>query len=422
MAYKLVLPKFGMAMQRAKVIEWKKETGDYVKMEEAVLVVENEKLVNEIISMQAGVLLKKVALVGEDYLVGDTLAWLGAEGEIVGDDDPACAATHASEGAAAVTSVPDLSYAASEIKVELSATIGTAGQLDDAGGAAVSGRVSASPLAKKLAAELGVDYTQVPGTGAGGRIDKEDVLKYAEALREQGGERAQGPQTTVVPYTGMRKAIGDTLHGAWSAVPMVTHHVRADAGTLLDIRKRLNDGFEDKDMKYSVNDLLLALTAAALKKVPALNATFHDDGIHIHRHVNLGMAVALENGLVVPVIHNAEEKSVKEIRSEAGKLIADAKAGRLILDNVSNGTFTISNLGGYGSVDFFNPIINPPQVAILGVGRIADTVVPVDGEIKIRPLMGISLTIDHRAFDGAVAAVFMKELMALIEDPMQVLS
>ena len=451
MAYRLLLPRFGMAMQKAKAIEWKKEVGDYIEKEEAVLIVENEKLTNEIISMEAGILLKKVAIIGEDYLVGDVLAWLGAEGEKIEDG----AAEPAGVGPADATAIQEPVAEASE--------------------GINSGRVAVSPLARKLAAELGVDYTLIPGTGPGGRISKDDVLKYAESLKQQavaepagttssatvspapalsatavsaaararqafaavapeqnynaqiydavvsGGYAAVPGRDAIVPYAGMRKAVGDKMKNAWSETPMVTHHVTADAGALLEIRRQLNEGVEDKNLKFSVNDLLLKLTAAALQKMPVMNATFENDGIHIHKNVNLGVATALENGLIVPVIHEAEKKSFTEISAEAKEIIAAAKAGELTSDSVSGGTFTVSNLGGYGSVDFFTPIINPPQVAILGVGRTADTVVPVGGEIRIRPIMGLSLTYDHRAIDGATAAAFMKIMIALLENPLRTL-
>jgi pyruvate dehydrogenase E2 component (dihydrolipoamide acetyltransferase) len=443
MAYRLLLPKFGMAMQSAKIIEWMKEVGDYIEKEEAVLVVENEKLTNEICSMEAGVLLKKVAIVGEDYIVGDILAWLGEEGETVEDD------------AAAVPVKEETTVSAGTFtNTFAAASLATAAPRTDAAGANRSGRVAASPLAKRLAAELYMDLAQIPGTGPGGRIDKQDVLNYSESLKQQAASTPseppvpvappapsaspalsvppallapsalsaqEGASYTVVPYTGMRKAVGDNMQSAWTAVPMITHHVKADVGALMEIKKQLNDGIGENDQRISVNDMLLKLVAAALIKMPVMNATFEPDGIHLHRHVNLGMATALDNGLIVPVIHGAENKSLAEISEEAKALSAAARAGRLTPDNIAGGTFTVSNLGGYKSVDFFSPIINKPQVAILGVGRTVETVVPVGGEIGVRPLMGLSLTYDHRAIDGAVAALFMGEFMALLEKPLQAL-
>ena len=478
MAYKLVLPRFGMAMESAKVIKWKKEVGDFVNKEEAVLVVENEKLTNEIISMTSGLLLKKVARVGEKYLVGDVLAWLGAEGEVIEDEISAYATDGATAPApsapASAPSAPASSAPASSATPAPSAPTTNTTPSAAESEPERSSRIVASPLAKKLAAELGVDYTLVPGTGPGGRIDKEDVLNYVGSLKQTSSPTVRAPVAsamavteaalaaptasapavsdetasattasagdfTVIPYAGMRKAIGEKMQKAWLEIPMVTHHVRVDASALLEHRKQHSDGLGSKNPQHndagsqhsdtglqsggkehrlSLNDLLLKLTAAALIKKPAFNATFENNSTRIHKHVNLGIATALENGLIVPVIHNADEKSLAEISFEAKELKTAANAGLLTADNVTGGTFTVSNLGGYGSVDFFSPIINPPQVAILGVGRVVDMAVPVDGVVCIRPMMGLSLTYDHRAIDGATAAEFINEIMVMLEDPL----
>jgi pyruvate dehydrogenase E2 component (dihydrolipoamide acetyltransferase) len=219
----------------------------------------------------------------------------------------------------------------------------------------------------------------------------------------------------------MRRAVGENMLNAWTSIPMVTHHVSADVGELLALREKLNAEARDKSERISVNDLLLKLTAAALVKNPGINATFESGEIRVHKHVGLGMATALENGLVVPVIRRAEQKSLPEISREARQLAADARSGRLTYDDTQNGTFTVTNLGGYGSVDFFTPIINPPQAAILGVGRIRETAAPVNGELGIRPVIALSLTYDHRILDGAAAAAFMKDLTDLIDRPFRAL-
>lgn len=392
MAYKLLLPRFGMAMQAAKIIEWKKEVGDYIGKEEAVLAVENEKLTTEIVSMEAGVLLKKVAQVGKTYKVGDLLAYIGKEGEMVDNDE------RAQDNEMAATSA-----------VEAPVT----------GGSAKPDRAAASPLAKKMAAELNLDYTIIQGTGPGGRIVKDDVLNYSKSLKPTAAAVSSEGAYTVVQYTGMRKAIGDKMSGAGATIPMVTHHVKADTSELMKIRARLNEGIEDKKLRFSVNDMMLKLAAVALTKMPDLNATFEENEIHMHSRVDLGMATSIENGLIVPVIRGADSKSLADISSEAKALVAAARANRLTSDDVTGGTFTVTNLGGYDSVDFFTPMINPPQVAVLGIGRTVEEAVPVCGEIKIRLMTGLSLTYDHRVIDGAVAAGFMKILLVLFANPLQ---
>jgi pyruvate dehydrogenase E2 component (dihydrolipoamide acetyltransferase) len=222
---------------------------------------------------------------------------------------------------------------------------------------------------------------------------------------------------TETPYSGIRKAVGVNMLGAWTTVPMVTHHVKVDAGTLLDVREAINKGVEDKEERVTINDFLLKLTAAALKLMPAVNSSLDGDRIKVYHRVHLGMATALDGGLIVPVIRDADKKSLIQISGEAKDLAARARNGKLRPDDVAGGTFTISNLGGYGSVDEVTPIVNPPQAAILGVGRVVDTPVVYHGEIQARPMMTLSFTYDHRVIDGAVAARFIKILMDIIGNP-----
>jgi pyruvate dehydrogenase E2 component (dihydrolipoamide acetyltransferase) len=207
------------------------------------------------------------------------------------------------------------------------------------------------------------------------------------------------------------------MSAAWSAAPMVTYHAGADATNLTGFREMLNRDVTDKAERVSVNDLILKITATALKTMPVMNALLTDEGIVRHSGVQLGMATVIDGGLLVPVIRDADGKSLLEISREAKELAARARAGRLTPDETHGGTFTVSNIGGYGSVDFFTPIVNAPQVGILGVGRLTDTVVAVNGEMKIRPMLGLSLTCDHRVIDGAVAAEFMRILIRLLENP-----
>ena len=390
MAYELLLPKFGMAMESAKIIAWKKEVGDRIVIEEAVLTVENEKLTSDILSMVGGILLRKVAQVGEKYLVGDVLAYIGEPGETVEE------------------------YVQERGK-----------------------RVAASPLAKKIAETNGLDISKLTGTGPDGRIVKADVEKYlqeakptdtaAAALSEQTPLTMENKQMNAdyfdIPYTGMRQIIGNSMQNAWSTVPMVTHHVKADVCALLDVREAVNKDIGDGDdnVRVSINDIFLKLTAAALKKKPIVNSALVGDVIRVYKYVNLGIATALENGLVVPVIKDADKKSLLQLSCEAKSLINRARNGKLTPDDIAGGTFTVSNLGGYGSVDGFTPIINPPQAAILGIGRIVDTPVCHGVDVVIRPTVTLSFTYDHRIVDGAVAAEFIKILMGLLTNPIRAL-
>jgi pyruvate dehydrogenase E2 component (dihydrolipoamide acetyltransferase) len=397
MAVEILMPKLGLTMKAGTVVKWFKEEGDPVQANEPVLEIETEKLSHQIESPADGVLLKRIAVVGEKYPITFVVGYIGQPGEQI----PAGVAAGATAGASPVRE------ASPELRSVISASI-------------PGGRVFISPVARKLAAELGLDYKQIRGTGPSGRIVKADVQKYADERRAVPAVAAQtGPEEAdaIIPYIGIRRTIGSNMLQAWTTIPMVTHHVMADVGALLEYRALLNRGVTEKKDQISINDLLLKLTAAALAKMPIVNSSLTEAGIVLHKRVHLGMATALDNGLIVPVIRDAHRKNLIELSREAKDLAARARIRGLSLDELQGATFTVSNLGGYGSVDLFTPIVNPPQAAILGIGRVTDAAVAEDGEIKIRPRIGLSFTYDHRVMDGAVAAEFIRTLMQLLENP-----
>lgn len=392
MAVEILMPKLGLTMKTGTVLKWLKEEGDPVAEKEALLEIETEKLSHQIESPVDGVLLKKRAVPGEKYPVAFVVGYVGRAGEEL----PAEASSPASQPASAAVASPNTGPAPPVL---------TAGE-----------RVLISPVARKLAAQLGIDFTRIRGTGPNGRIVKADVQRYAdEKPAEASGAAAEAD--TVIPYSGMRRAIGENMLHSWRTIPMVTHQVSVCVSALTQLRALLNEGVADKNERVSVNDLLLKLTAAALEKTPMVNASFTEEGIVLHKRVHLGMATALDNGLVVPVIRDANHKSLLALSQEARDLAARARSGGLTPDELQGATFTVSNLGGYGSVDHFTPIVNPPQAAILGVGRTVDTPAVTDGGIGILPMMGLSFTYDHRIVDGATAAGFIKTLMQLLEHP-----
>jgi pyruvate dehydrogenase E2 component (dihydrolipoamide acetyltransferase) len=224
----------------------------------------------------------------------------------------------------------------------------------------------------------------------------------------------------VIPYAGMRLAIGRNMHRSWSEIPRVTLHSQVVVDELLSLRISINRGAEPME-RVSVTDLLIKAVAAAVKAVPEINSTFDGASITVHRRIHLGVAVALDHGLVVPVIRDAGEKSLSAVSRELKTLVHRAKAGTLTAAEMSGGTLTITNLGGYGSVDTFNPIINPPQAAIIGFGRSRPAPVVKDGALAAATVMSVSVTHDHRVLDGAPVASFMAALNALIEDPFRAL-
>ncbi|MGD0152286.1 MAG: dihydrolipoamide acetyltransferase family protein [Thermacetogeniaceae bacterium] len=378
MAEIIAMPKMGLSMKTGTVAKWLKNEGDSVKKGEAVVEVMTEKITNKVESPIEGVLLKVVAPKGAKLPIGGLIAVVGAAGEEIAD-----LLKGAPVAAAASTGTP-------------------AGE-----------KVKISPAARKLAEENGIDYQRLAGTGPEGRITREDVERAIVEGVPSADDRAT---LEAIPYEGMRKAIGDNMANSWTVAPKVTHHTSVDLSALLALRKKINNGVKDKD-KTSVTDLLVKAVARALEKKPGLNVTLDGEQIKILKEINIGVAVALADGLVVPVVRDADKKGLYEVGKEIRDLAKRARRNKLEPDEMTGGSFTITNIGAYGSVDWFTPIINQPESAILGIGRTVERPVVVDGQIAIRPLMGLSLAFDHRVVDGAPAAQFLGILIDLIENP-----
>jgi len=289
-----------------------------------------------------------------------------------------------------------------------------------------------------MAQEHNIDYARIQGTGPDGRITKEDIeaaLAFPAAapqapLPAAGFDAAPRPDGASWaaplpgsfeerPYSGVRRIIGDRMLESWSAAPKVTHHARADAKALLELRASINETLE-KEERVSVTDMLVKITAMALRQKLFMNVSLRGDRIVTFREVHLGVAVALEGALIVPVIRNADEKSLTRISRELKDLSRRARENALAPEEISGGTFTLTNLGGYRSTEFFTPVINQPESAILGVGRTNDMPVAMDGEVAVRPMTALSLAHDHRVIDGAPAAEFLALLIELIEHPFRV--
>ena len=399
MATPVTMPKLGLTMKNGTVSKWLKNEGDRVKKGEYLLEVTTEKITNKIESRVDGVLIKIIASKGAKLPIGALLAVIGEAGEditsIIAEASskvPAAAKADVSKAAAGATR-PALSAEARE-------------------------KIKISPAARKLAEENGIDFTLITGTGPEGRITREDVEKaIAEGIGVAEAEDADDRETVkIIPYEGMRQAIGENMAKSYTSNARVTHHVSVDMSGILALRKNINEGKNEKN-KISVTAILTKAVARALEINPCVNASFTGTEIKVWKDVNVGMAVALPEGLIVPVIRNANTKRLADVNKEIVDLAKRARKNKLNVDEMSGATFTITNLGGYGSVDHFTPIINPPEVAILGVGRTKEQPAIVNGQIVIRPLMGLSLVFDHRVVDGAPAAEWLALLIGLIENP-----
>ncbi len=411
MAFEVKMPQLGLTMEEGTVTKWVKQEGDTVKAGDVILEITTDKLTSEVESEHDGVLLKIVAQEGEDIPVKGLLAYIGEAGEQVGDAPAAKAEAPAAEAA---VPVPVAAPAAPVAPV-------------------AGGRIRISPLAKKTAAKLGVDYTTVAGSGPLGRIVQKDILAAAEAAKAAPAPAAQAaaekaaPKKTalemmdgdeVVKLAGMRKVVSERMTKSAQEIPTVTQNVRIDVTELMAFRKKINN---DLGVKYSLNDYVLKATAKALKNNKHILVSLDGDQIIKRAHVNIGMAVALEDGLIVPVIKDADKMSLGEISETARDLAERARTNKLSMDEYKGSTFSISNLGMFG-VETFNPIINQPDAGILGVCAVQDELVmDAEGNITKRQFMRISFTFDHRLIDGATAAKFELAIRDLMEHPMQIL-
>lgn len=413
MAFEVLMPQLGLTMEEGTVSEWKKHEGDTVKAGDVILEITTDKLTNEVTSEFDGTLLKIVAQEGEDVPVKGLLAYIGQPGEAVGGSAPAPAA--APEEAAPAAAAP----AAAPVPAP----------------AAVNGsRIRISPLARKTAAKLGVDYSHLTGSGSSGRITQKDILAAAEAKKnapaaaapaaapaakpaaKSGGlELMEGD--TVVKLAGMRKVVAERMWASHNEIPPVTQNIKVDVTALMKFRKML---LAETGKKYSVNDLILKATAKCLRQHPEMLVSYDGDRIIQRAHVNLGVAVALDAGLIVPVIRDADKMGLDALSAAAKDLAARAKENKLTPDEYKGSTFTVSNLGMFG-IETFTPIINQPDAAILGVCAIADELdMDEEGKLFKKQVMRLSVTLDHRLLDGAVVAKFEMDLRDLLQNPMQI--
>ena len=371
------MPKLGMAMKKGTLKRWLVAEGGAVEQGKPLLEVMTEKINAVVESPGSGVLGRVVAAPGTELPVGALLALIGGPADTFPPAEelggaPAVAPPSAASSAAAASEVP------------------------------------ASPAARRLARDLGLEIALVPPSAPGKRITTDDVEAFAAARAAV--PPAPGAAGRSIPFTGIRKVVAERLHDSLQSMAQVTISREADVTGLIRLRERLAPGFEAAGgIHLTYTDLLIDIVARLLTEHPQLNAALEGDAIVVSEAVHMGVAVALEDGLIVPVIREAHCRPLGEIARDRAELATKAQDGTLGLDEVEGGTFTISNLGAFGA-DSFTPIVNPPQCAILGVGRIVDKPLVVDGEVQVRPTMWLSLTFDHRLVDGAPAARFLQAL------------
>jgi pyruvate dehydrogenase E2 component (dihydrolipoamide acetyltransferase) len=397
MAFSVVMPALEMAQETGKLIAWRKKEGERVSKGEPLLEIETDKAVVEVEAPADGVLAGIKASEGEDIPVGKTIAWIVAPGEA----PPA-------ESDAPIPAARAGAQAKAEASRAESRREGTTTPTADA---------RTSPKARRLAKELGVDIARIHGSGAAGEILAWDV-QAAAAASAVAASRTR-PALEVPGAIG--RIMAERTTQSWTTVPhfFVTREI--DAKALNDYRDRIVGEIErSHQVRITHTDLLIAVVARVLLKHPRLNASWTAGGIRLHDHVNMGVAVAVNDGVVAAVIPNAQAAALGEIASQSREITDRARAGKLRPADIADATFTISNLGMY-QVDQFTAIITPPQAAILAVGAISDRVVATGGNPVVRPMMSLTLSCDHRVADGARAAMFLRDLAEGLRDPGAVL-
>lgn len=434
MAEKIIMPKQGLQMTEGTITKWLVKEGDKVEIGQPLFEMETDKNTIQIDSTAAGEVLKLVAKEDETVPITETIAIVGKKGEDFTDllpkkeekkpepapapaapaPAPAAKAAPAAPVADDVTPIaleggrifvtPRAKMTAERKNLDYKTVKGTgpSGLIIERDVLAAAA-VKASPVAKAIAARKGVSVTTVTGTGENGKIVKHDILS---------GDANLAREDKVIPISGMRKVIADNMMNSVQSMAHAYHKVAVD----MSQAKLIRAAFKKAEKKVSFNDIIIMALGRALQEHPRMNALVEDGKITEKGSVNIGIAVAVDNGLIVPTVRDMQNMTLGEIHDESARLIAKTKAGGLKKEDYSGGTFTVSNLGMFG-IDEFTAIVNPPQVGILAVGAMTDTPVVRDGQIVVRPIMNLVLTYDHRVIDGAPAAQFLSRVKELLENP-----
>ncbi len=439
----VILPKMGMTMTEGTLTRWLVEDGASVEAGQPLFEMETEKIDTEVEAPAAGIL-RHLAAADAVVAAGGIVGCILAPGEELPEEYAALAAEAQRRAAAPAAVAPPPPAAAApavarpfvpaspaarrlarELGVDLTAVSGSGpeGRVteDDVrrhAGRATAPAAAARPSlpARRLAERHGLDLASVEGKGPGGRIGKKDVERALGAKAAPAAVAAAPRPGQTVPFKGMRRTVAERMHQSLQTMAQLTMTTQADVTEAVRLREQLVQEWEPEGVRPTYTDFVLRAVAVALPEHPRVNATLEGDNIRLLSEVDLGLAVSLEEGLIVPVIHGADRLSLKEIARLSAELAAKARAGTLSVDEVSGGTFTVTSLGPYG-VDTFTPIVNPPQTAILGVGRIKEVAAFEGGRAVPRKALDLSLTFDHRLVDGAQAAEFLSRVRELLESP-----
>ena len=395
----IILPQWGMGMNDGEIIKWLKSVGDPVANGDQLVEIESAKVNAEVESTADGTLGRIDVEAGRIVDVGTVLGYVLEAGDSESDLPDVAPVVGSASTPAPVVAAKSPSVPSATPK---------------------GGKQVVTPRARRLAKEIGVDLANVTGTGPSGRVTEDDVKSAAESTSSAGTSNASLVESAVpvretIKLSGLRGTIARRMSES-ANVPTVTLTTTADVTDMIGYQRELVADWRPHKIRPQYQDLVIAATARALKDAPKANAHLIGDEVRILDEINVGVAMAVSEGLLVPVIKNADEKSLLEIAQNVRDLARKAKANSLSIDEMTNGTFSITNLNSYG-IDTFNPLLNPPEIGILGVGTIQETPVALDGEILVRSIANLSLSFDHRAWDGAPAAEFIQSIARLLSDP-----
>lgn len=408
--HEVIMPKLGLTMESGKIEKWHKKEGDKVKAGEVLFEVMTDKVTIEVESYDSGILRKILRAEEEEVPVTEVVAYIGEEDEEIPQAELELAAED-------------------KKKVEVKKAEEAAEKVKEVSGISGEG-VKISPLARKTAKEIGIDYKseRIAGSGPGGRIVKEDIIAYSKKKGKALGEEAAPVTTKGItvksssPLEGIRKVIAERMSYSKSNIPHIVLNAKADVTQLIVLREKFKEKILKKHgIKITYTDFILKSTAVALRENLEVNSTFSDGNYIIYDDVNVGVAVSLEGGLIVPIIFDCDKLEILNIAKKRIELVGKAREGRLSLEEISNGTFTVTNLGMYG-IRSFSPIINPPQAAILAVGEIYTEPAVVNGKIKPESFIDLSVSCDHRIIDGMIGAKFLRRIVELIENPAELVN
>ena len=449
MATEVIIPSLGEVVEDVKILDWFKSEGDTVEKGEPLLEVESEKVTIEIEAPASGIVGRIFSPKGSKVHITQVVGVIVAEGEVVPESygkglpgGPVPSELTRLEQTATgkksvvqIRAVPVARKMAQQRGVDLTLVKPTGPQgtimkrdveaylasIERERGRRPAARekIKASPLARTMASSQGLDLAEIKGTGPGGKIVKDDVLR---TLKEKEAVDYLGKKALeTIPIRGVRRAIYDNMTISLGRTAQLTLHTEACAVALVDLRDRLNNRLMVEEPRISYNAILTKIVATALRLHPRINASAEGDEIKVWQQIHIGFAMESENGLLVPVIRNPDRKSISQINQELHELALKTRDGKLVPDDLANGTFTISNLG-FADIDHFTPILRPPESALLGMGRIVERPVVKDGQIIAQNRIGLSLTFDHRIIDGAPAARFLKTVKEIIEEPVLMIS